>query len=224
MGWDYELLDEGPVSGETIYERPQMIDLLEKVKTGEYEGCLIIEEERLSRSQRLGDWDDIKEAFRQGKAKIATPSKVLDPENIDDDFLIDLSGVLSKRDKRIILKRMTRGKAEKLKQGKNDKEKDRHYIDQVKKLRVLWGKRAECLSKKRHYHYHKTRNFYSLFEACRLIGISQVTFKKHEGILFPSIWRDEKAGRRLSTEKDIAQIKEIWEKHKKRNKTRAVSK
>ena len=29
MGWDYELLDEGAVSGETIYERPKMIELLE---------------------------------------------------------------------------------------------------------------------------------------------------------------------------------------------------
>jgi len=118
-GWDYELLNEGGVSGETIYERPKMIDLLKKVKTGDYEGCLVIEEERLSRSKRLGEWDTIKEAFREGRAKIATPSRILDPENIDDDFMLDISGVLSKREKRVILKRMTRGKAEKLKQGKS---------------------------------------------------------------------------------------------------------
>jgi len=118
-GWDYELLDEGGVSGETIVERPKMIELLNKVKTGKYEGCFIIEEERLSRSERLGDWDIIKESFREGKAKIATPSRILDPENIDDDFILDIGGVLSKREKRVMLKRMMRGKAEKLKQGKS---------------------------------------------------------------------------------------------------------
>lgn len=97
--WDYELLNEGGVSGETIVERPKMIELLNKIKTRKYEGCLIIEEERLSRSQRLGEWDIIKEAFREGNAKIATPSRILDPENIEDDFLIDIGGVLSKREK-----------------------------------------------------------------------------------------------------------------------------
>ncbi len=118
-GWEYELLDEGAVSGETILERPKMIELLNKVKTGDYEGCLIIEEARLSRSERLGEWDIIKESFREGKAKIATPNRILDPENIEDDFMLDIGGVLSKREKRVILTRMTRGKAEKLKQGKS---------------------------------------------------------------------------------------------------------
>ena len=89
----FELLNEGAVSGETIYERPKMIELLNKVKTGTYKGCLIIELERLSRSERLGDWDTIKEAFVQGNAKIATPSSTLDPANIDDDFILDIGGV-----------------------------------------------------------------------------------------------------------------------------------
>jgi DNA invertase Pin-like site-specific DNA recombinase len=119
MGWHYELLNEGAVSGETIIERPKMIELLNKVKTGDYEGCLIIEDQRLSRSSRLGDWDVIKEAFIEGKAKIATPSKIVDPENIEDEFRINLEAVLSKREKDIILRRMTRGKVEKLKQGKS---------------------------------------------------------------------------------------------------------
>ena len=117
--YSYELLNEGAVSGETIYERPKMIELLNKVKTGAYKGCLLIELERLSRSERLGDWDTIKEAFVQGNAKIATPGSTLDPANIEDDFILDIGGVLSKREKRIILKRMMRGKAEKLKQGKS---------------------------------------------------------------------------------------------------------
>jgi ACT domain-containing protein len=81
-------------------------------------------------------------------------------------------------------------------------------------LKILWNKRAEYLSSKRHYHYHKTQNFYSLLEACKIIGISRKTFVKYEGQLFPVIWRDNKAGRRLFTQRDIEQIKQAWENHK----------
>lgn len=118
-GYKFEVLNEGAVSGETIYERPKMVELLNRIKTGQYTGCMVIEIERLSRSERLGDWDTIKEAFVQGNAKIGTPNSILDPANIEDDFLLDIGGVLSKREKRTILKRMMRGKAEKLKQGKS---------------------------------------------------------------------------------------------------------
>ncbi|MBW2040273.1 MAG: MerR family transcriptional regulator [Deltaproteobacteria bacterium] len=86
---------------------------------------------------------------------------------------------------------------------------------QANQLEALWSKRAEFFSKNRHYHYHKTKNFYSLFEACKLIGISRKTFRKYEGVLFPVIWRDNKGGRRLFTEKDIEQIRKTWEDHKK---------
>lgn len=76
---------------------------------------------------------------------------------------------------------------------------------EANQLRKLWDNRAEYFSRNRHYRYHKTRNFYSLAEACKQIGISQKTFRQHEGSLFPVIWRDNKAGRRLFTEKDIEQ-------------------
>jgi DNA-binding transcriptional MerR regulator len=88
---------------------------------------------------------------------------------------------------------------------------------EAQRLKTLWENRAEYFSRNRHYRYHKTRNFFSLAEACQQIGISSKTFRKYEGILFPVIWRDNKAGRRLFTEKDIDQIKQAWEKHKRGN-------
>jgi predicted site-specific integrase-resolvase len=87
---------------------------------------------------------------------------------------------------------------------------------QTNQLKKLWDKRTEYYSRNRHYHYHKTKNFYSFAEACKLIGISKKTFKKYEGGLFSMIWRDDKAGRRLFTGKDIEQIRKTWEEHKKR--------
>jgi len=86
---------------------------------------------------------------------------------------------------------------------------------QIRQLKALWSKKTEYFKKNRHYRYHNTGSFYSLFEACKVIGISTATFKKYEGQLFPLTRRDE-LGRRLFTEKDIEEIKEVWENHKKR--------
>jgi hypothetical protein len=86
---------------------------------------------------------------------------------------------------------------------------------EANQLKSLWESRAEYFSRNRHYRYHKTRNFFSLAEACQAIGISRKTFRKYEGVLFPVIWRDNKAGRRLFTEKDIEQIRKAWENYKK---------
>lgn len=83
---------------------------------------------------------------------------------------------------------------------------------QIIELKALWNKKTEYLHKKRHYHYHKTGDFYSLSEACKIIGISTVTFRKHEGTPFPLVRRD-KNGRRLFTKENIEQIKEVWENH-----------
>ena len=85
---------------------------------------------------------------------------------------------------------------------------------EVNQLKTLWNKRQEYLSKQRHYHYHKTKNFYSLLEVCRIVGISRKTFQKYEGKLFPMAWRDDRMKRRLFTDKDVRQIREAWEKHK----------
>jgi len=88
--------------------------------------------------------------------------------------------------------------------------------NEVNHLKILWNKRSEYLKRERHYHYHKTKNFFSLLEACRLIGISRKTFTKYEGKLFPLIWRDDRVGRRLFTDRDIEQISQAWEEHKKK--------
>ena len=87
-------------------------------------------------------------------------------------------------------------------------------LQEINRLKNIWDGKEEILRNERHYHYHKTRSFYSLPEACKAIQISRVTFRKYEGKLFPHVIRDE-AGRRLFTREDIEQIKEIWENHKK---------
>ena len=45
-------------------------------------------------------------------------NSVLDLENEDDDFMSDIQGIFSKRELRIIAKRVARGKYQKAKQGK----------------------------------------------------------------------------------------------------------
>lgn len=147
-GWDYLIYNEGGVSGETLIDRPKILELLKDAKNGKFQQCLAIEMERYSRSERLSDWDTIKEAFRIGNVKFGTPNQLFDPADEEDDFLSDLYGALSKREKKKILKRMKRGKIEAAKKGKYlggnntalgyryNKEKEQYEIDENERLIV----------------------------------------------------------------------------------------
>jgi len=120
MDWyhDSELVyDEGGVSGETISERPEMQRLLRDAGNKKFDTVLVIEMERLTRSKDLHDLNTIKKAFRENGIKIATTGQFYDLNDLEDDFLSDLFGALSKREKQKILARAERGRQEKLKQG-----------------------------------------------------------------------------------------------------------
>jgi len=114
---DYLLYNEGGVSGETIEDRPQIQKLLQDARKGLFDTCLVIELERLSRSDDLLDWLTIKKVFKQNNIAIATPNQRFDLKDEEDDFLSDLFGALSKREKRKILKRMERGRLEASRKG-----------------------------------------------------------------------------------------------------------
>ena len=114
---EYMVYNEGGVSGETIEERPQIQKLLHDAQKGLFDTCLVIELERLSRSDDLLDWLIIKKVFKQNNIAIATPNQRFDLKDEEDDFLSDLFGALSKREKRKILKRMERGRIEASRKG-----------------------------------------------------------------------------------------------------------
>ena len=114
-GWSVaknDFYDEGSQSGETIIERPQFQKLLENIKKQKYDIVLVSELERLSRAQYSKDWGIIGDTFRTHHVKVATPYQIFDINEVEDDFMFSLFGLLSKREKQKLLLRCQRGREE----------------------------------------------------------------------------------------------------------------
>lgn len=119
QGWTYELYEDAGISGETLDARPAMVRLLDDARHSRVDVVVAVEMERFSRSESLFDWLVIKQAFREGQAKFGTPQQLYDPFDPEDDFLSDLFGALSKREKRKILQRTMRAKIEAARRGRH---------------------------------------------------------------------------------------------------------
>jgi len=117
-GWTYKVFRDPGVSGETLDQRPGIQQMLKEVAAGGYDLVLAVELERFSRSQSLFDWLTLKQIFRQARVKFGTPNQIYDLADAEDDFLSDLFGSLSKREKQKFLARAKRGKLEAARQGR----------------------------------------------------------------------------------------------------------
>ena len=105
------------VSGENIANRPEMQRLLEDVDAGLYNGVVCIEIERLSRGNQI-DQVEILEVFKSSKTKIYTLQKVYDLTNEDiDEEYFEFSLFMSRREYKVIRRRMTRGRLQAMKEG-----------------------------------------------------------------------------------------------------------
>lgn len=95
-------------SGESLYARPEMLRLLEDVEAGKYEAVLVMDLDRLSRG-RMKDQGIILDAFRESGTKIVTPEKTYDLSDEMDDELAEFKTFMSRREYKIINKRLRRG-------------------------------------------------------------------------------------------------------------------
>ena len=96
------------VSGESLYARPQMLRLLEDVEAGRFDAVLCMDLDRLSRG-RMKDQGIILDAFRDSGTLIVTPEKVYDLSDEIDDELAEFKTFMSRREYKIINKRLRRG-------------------------------------------------------------------------------------------------------------------
>ena len=96
------------VSGESLYARPQMLRLLEDVEAGRYDAVLCMDLDRLSRG-RMKDQGIILDAFRDSGTLLVTPEKVYDLSDAIDDELAEFKTFMSRREYKIINKRLRRG-------------------------------------------------------------------------------------------------------------------
>jgi len=114
--WDYDLYQDIGISGKTIEARPRMRELLNNCKKGIYKKVLVVDQDRLTRNVR--DLQYIKDIFIENNISLVINGNILDLSDEDDDFMSDIQGIFSKRERRMIAKRTSRGKHQKAKQGK----------------------------------------------------------------------------------------------------------
>ncbi|MFD1363069.1 recombinase family protein [Lentibacillus salinarum] len=91
--------------------------LLDLVEEGGIDVVLCIEQDRLSRLDTVA-WEYLKDTLRENKVKIAEPGVLIDLDNEDDVFISDIKNLIAQRDKRNIVKKMMRGKRQRLREGK----------------------------------------------------------------------------------------------------------
>lgn len=99
---------EEVVSGESLYARPEMLRLLRDVEAGSYDAVLCMDLDRLSRG-RMHDQGIILDTFRDSGTLIITPEKVYDLRDELDDEMAEFKTFMSRREYKIINKRLRRG-------------------------------------------------------------------------------------------------------------------
>lgn len=105
------------VSGETIEARPKMQELLSDVKKGMWQGVLVVEVERLARGETM-DQGIVAKAFKISNTKIITPMKVYDPNDEFDEEYFEFGLFMSRREYKVINRRLQRGREASVKEGK----------------------------------------------------------------------------------------------------------
>jgi site-specific DNA recombinase len=116
--------------------------LLDAVEEGRIDVVLCIDQDRLSRLDTIA-WEYLKSTLRDNHVKIAEPGHIVDLDNEDEEFISDIKNLIAKREKKAIVRRMMRGKRQRMREGKGwGKPPFEYYYDkkeQVYKLDDNWS-------------------------------------------------------------------------------------
>ena len=104
-------------SGESISNRPEMKQLLKEVNSEMYAGVLVMEIERLARGNSI-DQGIIAQSFQLSNTKIITPYKIIDPNDEFDSESLEFGLFMSRREYKVINRRLQRGRLASVKEGK----------------------------------------------------------------------------------------------------------
>ncbi|MCR1835013.1 recombinase family protein [Oceanobacillus caeni] len=92
-------------------------NLLDLVEEGGVDVVLVVDQDRLSRLDTVA-WEYLKSTLRDNKVKIAEPGSIIDLANEDDEFISDIKNLIARREKKAIVRRMMRGKRQRMREGK----------------------------------------------------------------------------------------------------------
>ncbi|RPF41887.1 DNA invertase Pin-like site-specific DNA recombinase [Hydrogenoanaerobacterium saccharovorans] len=107
---------EEVVSGDTLYSRPQMLQLLADVEANKYDAVLCMDIDRLGRSS-MSDQGVILETLKQNDTKIITPRKFYDLNNDIDETYSEFESFMARQELKIIKRRLHTGIKRTIKDG-----------------------------------------------------------------------------------------------------------
>lgn len=108
---------EEVVSGETIEARPEVQKMLLEIEKGLYDAIFVVDVDRLARGD-TADQSRISKTFLFSSTKIITPNKIYDPNNEADEEFFEYGLFMSRREYKIINKRLNRGRVASVNEGK----------------------------------------------------------------------------------------------------------
>lgn len=104
------------VSGESLFHRPQMQELLREVTDSLYDAVLVMDMDRLGR----GDMEEqglIQKVFQNSKTKIITPRKVYDLTDEWDEEYSEFEMFMARKELKIINRRLQGGRVRSVEEG-----------------------------------------------------------------------------------------------------------
>ena len=108
---------EEVVSGESLSSRPQMMKALELISTGEFDGIVCMDIDRLSRGSGM-DSSYIMSVLQANDCKIITPQKTYDLNIESDEQFADMKFMFSRYELSTIRKRLITGRDTSVKEGR----------------------------------------------------------------------------------------------------------
>jgi site-specific DNA recombinase len=118
--YGYQVLPEDiyeeVVSGESLFSRPKMLQLMEAVSAGKYEAVLCMDMQRLGRGG-MYDQGFILDTFKAAETLIVTPDRLYDLTKELDEEAAEMQTFLSRSEYRMITKRLHRGTMQSVNNG-----------------------------------------------------------------------------------------------------------
>lgn len=114
--YEVKKIYEEVVSGESLYQRPQMLLLLRHVEENQYDGVLCMDIDRLGRGT-MSEQGIILETFKSTNTQIITPRKTYDLNNEIDEEYTEFETFMARRELKMIKRRMQRGIEKSVKDG-----------------------------------------------------------------------------------------------------------
>lgn len=131
-------IKEEIVSGDSLFNRPKMLELLQEVENKKYTGVLVMDIDRLGRGG-MKDQGIILDAFKESNTKIITPIKTYDLNDEFDEEMTEFKTFFSRRELKTINRRMQGGRVRSVEDGNYIATNAPlgYDIDYIKKSRTL---------------------------------------------------------------------------------------